>query len=514
MSATSVPLSQAFASEERVARNYGLLFLLLFTHVALFLLQLPTIYEFATFAVFDPGAALRADKLIVEGYLPLVDFGYPYGLLPLLLGRAFFAALGRTPAAYLAFMLVAEAAILWGLWRLARHWSWTIALFLLISLPHIVIPVYINLIHPLEAALMLHALADLTTGRRARALAIATASLFVKPVMAYVLGFLVIVLMMIRLAQKRERVSALCVSLLPAALTGIVCALLSAGRFGFWPTWNALFPGNGSHSYETLHFGLFGNGRRFWLPQLTTLAQFAKYYALTPAGFWIVCTLLIVVFGVLSLRKLWQAADTPHETMLIVAACHGIFLCTFFGWPGTWTYYSSLLIAGVALGLYVHGASRPLIAALVLLALLGHVERYQIATNAWRWMQRSPDTVGLWAFDNMRDEWKQARAIAGTRRILNLSNGCAELLFPNMDAPASFFLEPGLQKPIEIERLRRQLQQAEVVVTFNQGEVLDPWHWKEFADERNSFVDSWRGVYLTVHERRATVAPGNTTNQL
>jgi hypothetical protein len=314
--------------------------------------------------------------------------------------------------------------------------------------------------------------------------------------------------------QKREYIRSLLASLLPAALTGFVCALLSSSRFGFWPTWNALFPGNGSHSYEALHFGLFGNGRSFWLPPLTTFAQFAKYYALTPAGFWIICTLGIVVFGALSLRKLWHAADMQHETMFIIAACHGIFLCTFFGWPGTRTYYSSLLIAGVAFGLFVHRVRPALIASVIAVALLGNVERYQITANAWRWMKRSPDTAGLWAFDNMRAEWNQARALAGDRHLLYLNNGCAELLFPNMDAPASFFLEPGSQKPIEIERLRQQLKQASVVVTFNQGLVLDPWYWKEFAAERELFVDSWRGVYLTVHERLTPIAPRPSTNQL
>ena len=116
-------------------------------------------------------------------------------------------------------------------------------------------------------------------------------------------------------------------------------------------------------------------------------------------------------------------------------------------------------------------------------------------------MSRSADTAGLWAFGNMRDEWSTARRLAGARRIYYLNNGCAELLYPNMDAPASFFLEPGSQKPIELECIRAQLNQADVVVTFNQGEVLDPWHWQEFANERKAFVETWHGVYLTVHER-------------
>ncbi len=489
-------------AEQHKPRHFWFLALLLMTHAATFLAQLPTIYEFANFIFFDPGVTLRTDKLLAQGYIPTVDFGYPYSLLPLIAGRAFFALAGRTPAAYLLFMFLTEAAILVGLWRLSKHSGWLIAAFVIAAMPHAIIPVYVHLTHPLEAALIVHTIADLAAGRRARALALATACLFVKPSMAYVLGFLIIVLAIVHLVRQRNDWKSFLTFLRPAIITGVMCVVISSAYFGLIPTISALIPINGAQSYKALGFGFFGNGRTFWLPKLGSTAQFAKYYSQTPAGFWIVCTLLIAVFGIISLLKLLNNSTEKHETVAIVAICHFVFLFTFFGWPGSWTYYSSLLVAGTALGLKTFRARPVLVAGLILIALAGNIERFQITTNAWKWMKRSPESAGLWAFQNQQEEWNHARALAGDRRLFYFNNGCAELLYPNIDSPISFFLSPDQQAPVEFDRIRQQLDQAAVVVTFNQAPVLDPWNWPEFAAQREKFEETWRGVYVTVHERK------------
>src|SRR5262252_9252191 len=62
---------------------------LLLALVVTFLAQLPMSYDFANFVFYDPGVSLRTDLLIAQGYVPTIDFGYIYGLLPLMIGRAF-----------------------------------------------------------------------------------------------------------------------------------------------------------------------------------------------------------------------------------------------------------------------------------------------------------------------------------------------------------------------------------------------------------------------------------------
>ncbi|MDX2041142.1 MAG: hypothetical protein SF097_07830 [Acidobacteriota bacterium] len=499
---TYQPSPNAQPTEAAVSKQRWFGAALLSLHAVTFLAQLPTIYEFANFVFFDPGVTLRTDKLIEQGFIPTVDFGYPYSLLPLMLGRMFFALAGRTPAAYILFMFLAEAAILFGLWRLAKQSGWLIAAFLVAAMPHAIIPVYVHLTHPLEAAMIVHTIADLSVGRRARALALATVCLFVKPSMAYVLGFLILTLTIVQLIRRRESWKSFLVFLRSAIVSGISCLTISSAYFGIKPTISALIPINGAQSYKALGFGFFGNGKTFWLPKLGNAAQFAKYYATTPAGFWIVCTLLLATFGIIALLKLLNNPTDKHETVAIVAICHFVFLFTFFGWPGSWTYYSSLLVAGVTLGLAAFRVRPMLVAAMIVIALAGNIERYQITVNAWKWMQRSPESAGLWAFPDQCDEWNHARKLAGERRIFYFNNGCAELLYPNIDSPVSFFLSPDQQSPLEYERIRQQLNQTSVVITFNQSPVLDPWNWPEFAAQREKFAEIWRGVYLTVHERK------------
>ncbi len=484
------------------SKHYWILALLLLVHAATFFIQLPTSYEFANFVFFDPGVTLRTDKLIAEGFRPTIDFGYPYSLLPLILGRIFFALAGRTPAAYIGFMFLAEAVVLIGLWRLAKQFGWRITVFLIAAIPHAIIPVYVHLTHPLEAALIVHTIADLSSGRRARALALATVCLFVKPSMAYVLGFLILTLMVVQFIRQRQNWTSFLLALRPAILAGTACLTISSAYFGLTPTASALIPINGAQSYKALGFGFFGNGKTFWLPKLGGAAQFAKYYVTTPAGFWIVCTVLLAVFGVLALLRLWNAPSDKHETVAIVAVCHFVFLFTFFGWPGSWTYYSSLLVAGTVLSLKTFRIRPVLIVVMIAIALAGNIERYQITVNAWYWMQRSPKSAGLWAFPDQRDEWNHARALAGEQRIFYFNNGCAESLYPNVDSPVSFFLSPDQQSPLEYERIRQQLNQASVVITFNHTFVLNPWNWPEFAAQREQFEETWRGVYLTVHKRK------------
>ncbi|MGD0116817.1 MAG: hypothetical protein ABSD30_02050, partial [Candidatus Binatus sp.] len=69
--------------------------------VVLNLLQLPGSLNFG-FLFGDTGANITAQYLVANGYRPAVDFGYHYGLLPLLLGHVWFSVTGASPIAYQA----------------------------------------------------------------------------------------------------------------------------------------------------------------------------------------------------------------------------------------------------------------------------------------------------------------------------------------------------------------------------------------------------------------------------
>src|SRR4051794_8582622 len=66
--------------------------------VALTLLQAPN-ELFFRYAFGDSGTSLTIADLVRRGYRPTIDFGYIYGLLPLLINRIGFTAAGATPGA-------------------------------------------------------------------------------------------------------------------------------------------------------------------------------------------------------------------------------------------------------------------------------------------------------------------------------------------------------------------------------------------------------------------------------
>ena len=82
------------------------------------LLQTPN-ELFFRFGFSDSGSSLTIDVLIRRGYRPTIDFGYIYGLLPLLLNRVWFAVVGATPQACWWAIVVCDIMLAWGLARFA-----------------------------------------------------------------------------------------------------------------------------------------------------------------------------------------------------------------------------------------------------------------------------------------------------------------------------------------------------------------------------------------------------------
>src|ERR1700712_2870455 len=85
--------------------------------LALGLLRLAADLRFDWFAFFDGGAELTAHALMARGLRPTIDFGYIYGLVPLLLGEAWYGLFGLRPCAFAAISLLGDMLMAWGLAR-------------------------------------------------------------------------------------------------------------------------------------------------------------------------------------------------------------------------------------------------------------------------------------------------------------------------------------------------------------------------------------------------------------
>jgi hypothetical protein len=467
--------------------------------LVLALAQLPLNLAWGAFAYMDQGANLSVQTLLNRGLVPTVDFGYTYGLLPLLIGRLWFGLLGLTPSAYAAAMLVVDLLIAWGLARCLAAMKVGPAgvVLVVVAMLWAALASYINLAHAIEATLICLALSEHALGRRSRALALLTACLFVKPTMAYIYGFL-LVLLIIRDARA-SGIGGFIRAVAPSAATAFILVLVCGFQFGVKPLVNSLLPLAGAANYRAMNYGFFrGVGRRFWLPDNVWPA----YYLVTPAGHYLAGSVILVAAAVAAITRLARdKSGTPTYSDEIIACC-GImqltFLTTFYADFMSWTYYYYILIIGLA-GLAARG---PRWAALVLLiaaaALIG--QKYQVASirDQWKTTRPAAEMAGLWVSETEREEWRRVReTIGGGRTSVLANNGLGvTILIPGFDRAENIFLSPGIPLAVDLRRKVDQVAAAEMVL------IRDNTTHTSFLDLWPEFRDALDGCELVYSSAR------------
>lgn len=489
------------------------------------LVHLPLVLNFQFFAFYDPGTALHAVELLARGYRPTIDFGYTHGLLALEFSRAWLGLWGATPAAYVAGVCVLQVFIALGLARLARSFAFSAraTLLLCLLLPWAIIPDYLTLTHPLEAALLVHALADHAAGKRPRALALLTLCVLVKPSMAYVYGFVLVVLLVHEHLWTRRplawpaRLGGLTRVLLPATIVGALALAWLLLRYGALPVRHTLLAVAGTSAYKETNFGLFlGDGRTFWLPHwplpswstralganlATRIIDYAAYYLLTPAGLWLLAVITLLLAAARSLlRRNRQSALDNRQFLLTLAILHTAFILGFYGWRMSWTYYAYMPFLALVLIAQARIARRSVWIALCVLAALMHTQRLGQAVGAWQTCVRTPETGGLFAWPDQAAAWHAALQATGGRPTLLMTNGYPPYLPPNVRIPDAWFPETGIATPAEVARVAAQARQAEVVITWWEYGRLDLWNTPEFAPLRREFEPA-PGTPFTVWRR-------------
>lgn len=445
------------------------------------IIRLPLNLNLDAYAFADRGMFPTVCYLVTHGGRPTIDFGYPYGLLPILLTQGVFHLFGWAPLAHEAAMGVCAFAGAWGMARFANAMRLgTIGIILLVvALPFAILVSYPSLIHAMEAAVLCNALAEQAAGRHAGALALATVACFIKPAMGYLYGFVLLLLMVLDAWRSAVAVKSridwrsLLGRLAPAALTGVILLALLAAAFGVEPLINTLLPGAGRVEYRHMGLGsvLYG-GRDLWFQPRLGL----PFYLFTVAGFWITATLWLVVAGARAAWKLtraYWAARTPaagEEFVFTCAVLHVTFITAFFGGPVSWEYYSYVLVMGVAATSIWNAASARIVGAIALLTLSGNIAHLEMAAAAWRTTAPSPQTAGLWASTQERNAWKRViEATAGRHATVIISAGDVAVLFPTFAPPFGVYLAPGVTLPSELARATEDLKHAPMIFAVTSG---------------------------------------------
>ncbi len=495
----------------RSTRLRPLLIFLLFAIeiLAIDFLRLPETMAFDSYAFCDNGANLTLQYLVSHGLRPAVDFGYHYGLLPILVGRVWFETAGRTPIAYQAFTVACDLVIASAIARITAILRFSAASLALtvITLGFAARASYPSLAHGLEAALLSCALAEQSAGKQRRALVFTSAAVFAKPSMGYIYSVLLIALACRNLRGESVVTRVLRV-IAPAAVTSIAIAATLAASYGPAALIHTVLPLGGAAAYRALHFGFFSeSGRQFWDPRgLPWL-----FYLLDFSGFWIAGTLFLICSGVAAIFYLTTGADHPgletrrNEIIATCAVLHVAFIALFFGNQWSWIYYAYFLTIGVAAAAGASAIQRRVTVGLCLMGIMAWTDVAFWERRWWQTRERNAVTAGLWASSDEREEWQSVLDTVHSRRAVILdTKGAIELIVPGFEKPVSLYLDPGWMLPADMQRKVEQISESQMVVVPTnigieacRGIPAAP----EFETALKSFEPRMRGKFFDVYQR-------------
>lgn len=467
--------------------------------------ELPKIADWSLFAFFDPGTAFKGDVLISAGMRPAIDFGYTHGLASLIFAHWALKIFGRNPVGYILTTSCLEILMAGAITLFMRAMAAPrrAVIWLCCALPIAVMPAYLTLTHPLEATLLLWAIAMQARGNRRVALLLCTICLFVKPSMGYVYGLLLLILIFWDYIEHGKSVRSLIQELLPAVIGGIIVALGCIRQFGLRSLLLTILPITGLRTYTDTHFGfLFGRGQRFWSPEY----HGPLYYFLTPAGIWL-AMLLVIIWKLPRLLAQFRPGlpGRRAETLVCLGIMQLAFVFGFYGWRHSWEYYSYMPVLFLAGLLAMENISRRLLITACSLAILSQATTVAIAASGWIIKVRNRQTGGLWAYRRQAKEWNHVVQLTRDEPTLVLSNGFLPWMAPGMYMPSSWFPEPGITTPPELRRIERQTDRALFVVTWRSYGNKGMWHQRVFRHYRRQFIPLWRGRYMTVWVRLQAV---------
>jgi len=417
----------------------------------------------------DPAELLATQYLVTHGYRVNIDFGYHYGLLWLLIQRAWYAPFGATPLSIQPLAVFLDAIAAGALAKIAVNLraNYTGKLLLIAALPFAALSPHG--LPRIEAALLLLALEQQSRGSYANALAFATACATARPTLSYLYGLILISTASFRIYRRGEfGASALAHLLFPSACTALILISLFVFMFGPWSAVTSLLPMRGATAYRIMNFGFFtGEGRFFWYFPGVRIG----YYFGTVAAFWLLGTLWLVWSGFAALLLLRETTDLDSirarafEFVLTCALLHILFISLLYGSAASWSHFAYILVAGLAATSACFANSRTALSLLTMLAIVGSSGLMRESFNGWIHTSPGPDTHGLWASSSERSEWQSVQKFVSGHRATFLGTiSGGELLAPWLEPPTCLFLTPGLPERAEVLRKIDQIEGSEFVI--------------------------------------------------
>jgi hypothetical protein len=507
------PLNQTTNSMSKPERHWLFPLGLILIVVIRAVFSLPWELSFHNFAFMDLGGFQHVDRLIGQGLRPGVDFGYTYGLLPLLIQHLYFAAFGMShwPTLAMLALYVLSMLVFWALLTREIGQTW-VTFGILLGLSEMMIffvPWPPTLAHMLMKISIAFSLYFMMKQRLSLALSVAALGALAVPSLPIVLTGIIALIIAWEWWQKPGRtLLRLVAQIAPAVAAYGGCVLLMTAFFGWRSVLQSLVPTGGAKLYRAMNFGIFGQGLYFLHPPGANLS----YYLLTPAGMWIVCSGLLVVFGCLAALRIARTSSLTGIPLLVVVCCalHLIFVFAAYGNAFSYELFSFFLAAGIVAGISSLTDRRLKIAVsslLLIFGLLSQVGEIKDALQLWKTESTSPETAFLYAPNDFQPEWKSVLSMSKNRRVFLLSYGMGvDAYYPEIGTPNSWLLLPGLPLPREDAYVLQQIRAADVVVEETEVTTRYIKNNKEWQAALLDFPVKVSGRYFRIWARDPAVA--------
>jgi hypothetical protein len=139
---------------------------------------------------------------------------------------------------------------------------------------------------------------------------------------------------------------------------------------------------------------------------------------------------------------------------------------------------------------------------LLIAGALGGCQRIGDGLSRWLGTVRTPDSGGLWVYEDVLKEARQARELAARHQGLFLVNGTLSTLWPEAQTPPCWFLSPGVLTEGELRTIEAQVAQANAIVLYTDyDQRQEAWNWPELKDQRGQFELLWEGKHFRVLQR-------------
>jgi hypothetical protein len=471
---------------------------ILFSFCVLELLSWPILFSYYLWVFADRSNLLNLDYLLAQHLRLGVDTFYSYGLLPVFIQHVLFAIFGRGywPMIGCTIVVLVLMATFWSLFVrcVSNRWSYVIAV---IAISPFILWINPNFPYSLVQLSMLFGLLFLLKGRPDVALAVSVIGCFSVPSLPLILtGLLAVYVVVDWWTGANRSISFLARRLAPSISVYVLLAAGLSAFFGFQSVLATALPVMGAKYYYGSKRADFTDLMKFVHPIGHSLKYYVAYYIGTPAGWWILCSISLVVLGIVAaivmLRN--RKLDPRHSVVLFCAVLQVFFAFVAYRGDDQHMIYDPVTATGMFVGISIFPVKRfrnLLLLLFVCVGVLGQAEQVRRTVWAWKNTHRSALTANLYAETEYGPQLTKILDIANMQKVLMMSNATGvHHYYPTLKPVNTWFLVAGLLSPQDRVRVLASMRDADVIV---EDTTHAPW----FIDRDPEAIRELQSMCLT-----------------